>query len=117
MGHEQDRTDGEVEYAPNAKTEGGLMCFLDRERECGSECMAFLGFGQEVDSNHLTQQQCRCVLISSAERAGRFAGLIAKVLYDDSVAAKKAHADEKRAAETPPTPGPMGQPAKDQRTP
>ena len=104
-----DHDEEPMEYAPNMKVDGGLMCFLDNSRECGPDCMAFLGFGQEADTQNLSPQQRQCLLISSVEKIGRFSGIIAKILYDDSVAAKKAAADSRRTEGLRP-PGPMDRP-------
>jgi len=93
----------------------GLMCFMDGNRPCGPECMAYLGFGQEVQTQHLSVQQSQCLLLVGVERLSRHSAIIAKLISDGLHAAKIAEADRKRSEQRPP-PGPLGQPAGNQRT-
>lgn len=58
----------------------GLMCFMDADRECGPDCMAYSTFASE--SPYLNQQQKNCSLIVGVERLGRYAGGIMKIIKD-----------------------------------
>jgi hypothetical protein len=74
----------------------GLVCFLNMERPCGPDCMAYTTFASE--SPHLNEQQKHCTLIVGVERLGRYAGGLLSIL-------KKSQADARRAASrTPPSP-------------
>jgi hypothetical protein len=67
----------------------GLACFINGDRICGADCMAFTTVPSE--SPYLNEQQKHCSLIVSAERLGRYAGGILSLF-------KKADADSKRSA-------------------
>lgn len=83
---------------PQGHTENGLYCFLNPERPCSGECMAFTV--TESESPTLGAQQKNCSVIVSVERLGRFAGGIMQIL-------KKGQADTARANVQSP-PDPMG---------
>lgn len=70
----------------------GLACFIDGNRICGPDCMAFTTQGSE--SPVLNDQQKHCVAIVSIERLGRYAGGLFSFL-------KKADADAKRNSSSP----------------
>jgi hypothetical protein len=70
----------------------GLICFLNTDRQCGADCMAYTTIASE--SPYLNEQQKHCVLIVGAERLGRHSGGILSLL-------KKTDADSKRAAASP----------------
>jgi hypothetical protein len=76
----------------------GLMCFLDTDRMCGADCMAFTT--QRSESPYLNHQQQNCAVIVGVERLGRYAGGIMKILRDDK-------ADRARENQKPP-PSPAG---------
>lgn len=73
----------------------GLMCFMDQDRQCGGDCMAFSTSPSE--SPHLGDQQKHCVLIVGLERTGRYAGGLLSLL-------KKDKADSARTPAKPVSP-------------
>lgn len=75
----------------------GLICFLDPERVCGADCMAYTTMPSE--SPYLNDQQKHCMLIVSAERLSRYAGGALSLM-------RNSKADTARKG-TPP-PDPMG---------
>ena len=77
----------------------GLYCFIDADRPCSPECMAYTS--QQSESPTLGMQQKNCSLIVGVERLGRFAGGIVQLL-------KRAQSDAQREAGTKPPPSPMG---------
>ena len=88
-------------HPPNAKDdklENGLMCFMNMDRECGPDCMAWTT--KPSESRDLNNQQRNCVLIVSVERLGRHTGILAKLLMNTA-------ADQQRRQQRPP-PNPMG---------
>lgn len=50
----------------------GLACFLNADRVCGADCMAYTTMPSE--SPYLNDQQKHCVVIVGAERLGRHTG-------------------------------------------
>lgn len=72
-----------------------LYCFFDRERMCGPDCMAYKTVPD--DNVQLDSSQVHCVLISSAERAGRSLNIIGSILNDISKRQKRKDDDHERA--------------------
>lgn len=91
----------------------GLMCFMEGSRQCGADCMAFLGFGNEVAVPGLSVQQSQCSLLVNVERIGKHSVIIASLLSKKIKDEKNAEIDRKREAQF--QPGPMGVPAPGQR--
>lgn len=74
----------------------GLVCFMNMDRPCGSDCMAYTTHGSE--SKYLNDQQAHCVAIVGIERLGRHTGGILSLL-------NKKKADDARAGvQSPPSP-------------
>lgn len=74
----------------------GLVCFMNMDRPCGSDCMAYTTAPSE--SVYLGEQQRHCVAIVGVERLGRYAGGILSLL-------SKKKADDARAGiKAPPNP-------------
>jgi hypothetical protein len=71
----------------------GLACFLNADRICGADCMAYTTIGSE--SKYLNDQQKHCVAIVGIERLGRYAGGILQLM-------KNTGADSKRSTRTTP---------------
>lgn len=80
----------------------GLMCFLNADRECGPECMAYTTMPAEAV--HLDVQQKHCVLLVGVNRLGRHTGVMAKLINDAVTHNRKMVADSARQAPTPPDP-------------
>jgi hypothetical protein len=59
-------------------TRNGLMCFIDGDRECGADCMAWVTFPSE--SPYLSEQGKNCAVLVGVERLGRYSGGIMKTL-------------------------------------
>lgn len=86
----------EPEATPGGPAETGLFCFLNIDRPCSAECMAYVT--TESESPALSDQQKRCTLLVAAERLGRYAGGGVSLL-------RKHMEDAKRAGASPPSPG------------
>lgn len=56
----------------------GLMCFINMDRQCGHDCMAYTTQGSE--SPTLNDQQKNCVIVVGLERLGRYSGGLLKVV-------------------------------------
>ena len=76
----------------------GLVCFLNDQRICRPDCMAFTTEGSE--SPYLNDQQKHCMLIVSVERLARYSGGLLSL-------AKNKKADDDRKTQADP-PGPQG---------
>lgn len=84
----------------------GLICFLDKERQCGPDCMSFIS--RTEASIHLDPQQTNCLLLVAAERGSRHLVVLAKLANDAIGMTKKKVQDEKREAQaSPPNPVPV----------
>lgn len=63
---------------PNGPAISGLACFMNQDRVCGSDCMAFLP--QVPDgSQYIGEQWAHCHLLVNADRAGRHLVILASV--------------------------------------
>jgi hypothetical protein len=58
----------------------GLFCFMNMDRPCSADCMAYTPYDSE--SKYLPDQAKNCTILVSVERLGRFTGGIMKVLKD-----------------------------------
>jgi hypothetical protein len=98
-----DEDEGSIIDAPVAQN--GLMCFLNAERECGADCMAYTLEGTE--SKTMGLQQKNCLLLISVERMGRYAGNIASAANKMQQRSATEAADRVRLGVNPP-PDPRG---------
>jgi len=74
----------------------GLACFLDQERLCGPDCMAFLPEGERpTDGEYTGRQWSGCLLLVNAHRSGKHLTILAS-LGDKLL---KRDADRQRAAQ------------------
>lgn len=79
----------------------GLVCFLDQNRSCGPDCMAFL-IERPEGNDYRGQQWANCMLLVNAHRAGKHLTILASVT-DAFVQKNRAHAaDQARATQAPP---------------
>lgn len=76
------------------------MCFLNADRQCGPDCMAFTP--QPADVQVLAPQQRHCVALVSAERLGRHAVIGVKILSDAFSFFRNVTADQQRTGQKPP---------------
>ena len=74
----------------------GLICFMNEERQCGADCMAYST--QPSESPYLGPQQKHCTLIVAVERLGRHTGGLLSLM-------KKSNADAQREPAKPVSPG------------
>jgi hypothetical protein len=99
--------DDEAPRAPEVKPDSnGLFCFLNGERECGADCMAYLT-EPNSESPHLGLQQKNCILLVSVERLGRSTAGIASLVNKAQQASAKEAADRMRQSHPSP-PDPRG---------
>lgn len=89
-----------------------MMCFMDAERICGPDCMAFLTFPRRANSSELSEMQSHCTFLSSADRIGRNITILAAALHATSIRNKTKDMDDKRehAKGTATQQGPFAQP-------
>lgn len=66
----------------------GLICFMDMDRQCGADCMAYQTLPSE--SVYLNDDQKHCTLLVAAERLGRYSGGILKHLKDVAADSRRA---------------------------
>ena len=98
METDQYESEDSMEETRTTVDENGLYCFLDKERPCSSECMAYTP--DPVASPYLNGQQVNCTLVVGVERVGRYLGVLATIV-------KQSHDDHARRA-SPPPPDPRG---------
>lgn len=79
-----------------------VFCFINFERVCGPDCIAFTS--KPADSTHLDPQQRHCLVLISGERLARHAAIGVKIVGDMMTFMKQSDADTKRTAQKPPTP-------------
>lgn len=101
---ETDSAEEGLEYHPDAKV-GGLYCFLDSDRVCSADCMAFST--RYEDESFLDPQQRQCLLLVSLEKLPRFVGGGVSILKKEYNARQSERGDRHRAAHVPP-PDPSG---------
>lgn len=83
-----------------------LTCFLNPDRFCAADCMAYSVFPDE--NAHLDSGPKHCTIISSVERTGRSLNIIGGLLNELLKHQKHKEADAKRNMVAPL--GPLGVP-------
>jgi hypothetical protein len=73
-----------------------LYCFINADRECGPECMAFSSVPAE--SPHLSMRQRSCTLLVGVERAGRYMGGLVQLVRSAQQDEKTKQQDAARIA-------------------
>lgn len=68
------------EPTPEQSGINNLYCFMDSERVCGADCMAFITFPRASNSSELSEFQTHCSLLSAADRLGRNVTIVAAEL-------------------------------------
>lgn len=89
--------------APEAEGEtprAGLACFMNQDRICGSDCMAYLPQAPEGDW-YKGEQWAHCHLLVNADRAGRHLVVLANVGSKISGLQRKADAEAVREKKPP----------------
>lgn len=89
-----DRLDAE------ALDKNGLICFLDHDRPCGADCMAFGEPPEGVD--YQGKQWANCLLLTSAHRGSKHLVVLASIGSDLVKKARTEQADRLRAQQPPP---------------
>ncbi len=90
-----------------------LYCFLNAQRVCGADCMAFVTYPRESTKSELQGLQPHCAFINNADRVGRNVVIMASSLVERQKQQKLAQIDAQREANTPrasAAPGPFAQP-------
>lgn len=80
------------------KKEGGLYCFLNGDRACGPDCMAYETPPQHKD--FVGKQWAHCLLLVNAHRTGKHLTILAQ--FSDTLLSLKQ--DEARLKQPPPPP-------------
>lgn len=78
---------------------GSLYCFLNADRVCTADCMAYSTAPRVAASSELNAEQSHCVLLASAERVGRNVTVVASLLADKERKSAARVADERRQSE------------------
>lgn len=93
--------ENQVSHFPDLKEhdpkKNGLMCFLNADRPCGADCMAFTT--DKASGPEYLGQWSDCMLLQSAHRSAKHLVILAQVAGEASTRAKKAADD---AARKPP---------------
>lgn len=79
----------------------GLVCFLDQNRPCGSDCMAFL-VDRPEGNDYRAQQWANCMLLVSTHRSAKHLTILAQVTDAFVQKTRAQAADQVRATQTPP---------------
>ena len=79
-----------------------LYCFLNEERQCGADCMAYRSMPEEP-SPYLDQAQTHCLILASVERLGRGVHGVGSLLKQ-----MKVQADDAKRNPNHPPPNPLG---------
>lgn len=82
----------------------GLYCFLNANRPCGADCMAFVAAPDGPD--YQDQQWANCLLLVNAHRGGKHLVVLAASANEMLQHSKRTTAD--RARNQPPPPSPTG---------
>jgi hypothetical protein len=85
---------------PSPDSKNGLYCFLNKDRECGSECMAFIHPPEGPD--YKDQQWSNCLLLVNAHRGGKHLVILADTTGKLLGLTKNKQADEARANQPAP---------------
>jgi hypothetical protein len=78
----------------------GLICFLNNERECGPDCMAFDYAPQSED--YKDKQWANCMLLVNAHRGGKHLVMLASIGAELQKKVKTEAADRARTNQPPP---------------
>lgn len=85
---------------PPPPQNSGLACFMNQDRICGADCMAFLP--QKPEGVHFQGEQwAHCHLLVNADRAGRHLVVLASVGSKISGLQSKATAEAVRQQKPP----------------
>lgn len=105
------------EYAPEEDARPkttGLYCFLNSDRACGAECMAYVTLPRMPVRPELNEQQAHCELLLCFERMGRNITVLAQVAAETVKKRTISEADRRRNAQFTP---PGGAPAPGTKSP
>ena len=78
----------------------GLVCFLDKDRPCGADCMAYTE--QPEGQDYQGKQWANCMLLVNAHRGGKHLTILASVGGELVKKAKNEAADRLRTNQPPP---------------
>lgn len=107
------KEEGELIAQPNLQDANtGLFCFLNSDRPCGPDCMAYTTHVKRAASSELNAQSAHCSVLVSLERAGRNLTVIAGDVHHHLVGQGKRTADAAREAQVNATQTPFGIPRK-----
>lgn len=85
---------------PPLPQNSGLACFMNQDRICGADCMAFLPQVPEGDT-YKGEQWAHCHLLVNADRAGRHLIILASVGSRIASVQVKASAEAVRSQKPP----------------
>jgi hypothetical protein len=84
-----------------------VFCFLDKDRECGADCLAYKTVPEQ--NTELDTLQPHCALIDNVSRGARALWIVAAVAGDWIKGLRRYEADKARAESVKTTvPDPMG---------
>lgn len=81
-------------YSPNMTERMGPSCFLNQERVCGPDCMAYLTKPPEGPA-YMGEQWAQCHLLVNADRTGRHLSIITTLVRNQQADAIRAQAAPK----------------------
>jgi hypothetical protein len=101
--HEPDRTTPQVHHSDikDDDVRSGLLCFLDRDRVCGPDCMAYLS-DPPAQPDYRGNQWASCMLLVNVHRGGKHLTILAQVASDFTQASRAHVADQARKSQMPP---------------
>ena len=93
---------------PLPQPDPNLLCWLNGDRVCGPDCMAYETAPDGPD--YQDKQWANCMLLVNAHRVGKHLVVLASQGQGLMKHLNVIAADQKRTAPTPPVPNPTGRP-------
>ena len=79
-----------------------LVCFKDKSRVCGADCMAYIA--RPAGDDYRDQQWANCLLLVNSHRTGKHLVILADAISKQGQKAAAALADAARTNQPPPPP-------------
>ena len=67
-------------YHPNMKEKTGLFCFMDKDRACGTDCMAFQTMPMAKGPDYDERQWAHCTVLVSLHQGSKHMVAVANTL-------------------------------------
>lgn len=82
---------------PEEQIDRGGMCFLNNERYCAADCLAYAPAPIQLEG--LTLDQSNCLLLVSAHRLAKMSAIFVQMKKEEHDMARKLQADLRRTTE------------------